>query len=337
MRGTLERARRADASLGCPRAPPASCSGRLPHCLPPTPRGWRWAWAWAPTATHILDDWAYNIAIVVMGLVCAARAFSRSDERLGWALIGAGIAVWGLGNAYWALLLADQNQFPSLADALWLAFYVLAYAGLALVFRARLPRASLNVWIDGAIAASTVAAVAAALAFDAVLSATEGRPVAVAVNLAYPIGDIVLLALVVAAIALSGWRLTPDVDARRRRLPRLRRTDCIYVYQVNIGSYDELSLMNIGWPLGCLLIAFAAWQPTARGGARGRLERHRRLALLRRVAIGVLAYDHFLGSGRSRSASPARPWLGVLVRLALTFRDHLRLIRTSRTEALTDA
>ncbi len=294
--------------------------------------------ATGPTATRILDDWAYNIAIVGTGLVCAARALSRSEERLGWALIGAGIAVWGLGNAYWALLLADQNQFPSFADVLWLTFYVLAYAGLALVFRARLPRASLNVWIDGAIAASTVAAVAAALAFDAVLSATEGRPVAVAVNLAYPIGDTVLLALVVAAIALSGWRLTRTWALAAAGFVVFGVTDCIYVYQVNIGSYNELSLMNIGWPLGCLLIAFAAWQPARRAAARE--EGWSGIAVsvaCAALAVGVLAYDHFHQIGPITLALACATLAGVLLRVALTFRDHLRLIRTSRSEALTDS
>ena len=87
----------------------------------------------APAA--ILDDWIYNILIVATGVVCAARGFTGTRERLGWFLIGTGIAVWGLGNTYWALLLTDQNQYPSPADAFWLAFYLLAYPGLALVFQ----------------------------------------------------------------------------------------------------------------------------------------------------------------------------------------------------------
>jgi two-component system cell cycle response regulator len=290
------------------------------------------------TPAAILDDWVYNILIVVTGAVCAARGLTGQRERLGWFLIGAGIAVWGLGNTYWALLLPDQNQFPSLADAFWLTFYLLAYPGLALVFRARLPRASLNVWIDGAVAAATVSAVAAALVFDAVLRVTEGRPIAVAVNLAYPIFDTVLLALIVAAVGLSGWQLTSTWALAAAGCIAFGVTDSIYVYQVNTGTYNELTLMNMGWPAACLLLAFAAWQPARRVHARA--EGWSGIAVCvacAAIAVGVLLYDHFDRVSALTLVLASASLFGVLTRLALTFRDHLRLIDTSRHEAMTDS
>jgi diguanylate cyclase (GGDEF)-like protein len=281
------------------------------------------------TPAAILDDWGYNILIVTTGVVCAARGLTGERERLGWFLIGAGIAVWGLGNTYWALLLPDQNQFPSLADGFWLTFYLLAYPGLALVFRARLPRVSLNVWIDGAVAAATVSAVAAALVFDAVLRVTEGRPIAVAVNLAYPIFDTVLLALIVAAVGLSGWRLTSTWALAAGGCIAFGVTDSIYVYQVNTGTYSELTLMNMGWPLACLLLAFAAWQPARRVAARAEGWSG--------IAVGVLLYDHFDRVSPLTLVLASASLFGVLFRLALTFRDHLRSLDTSRHEAMTDS
>ena len=69
----------------------------------------------------------------------------------------------------------------------------------------------------------------AAVAFEPIVEATVGDPVTVAVNLAYPLGDLLLLSLVVASFALSGWRpdrgwmlmgARPGADGgRRRRLP----------------------------------------------------------------------------------------------------------------------
>jgi two-component system, cell cycle response regulator len=287
--------------------------------------------------SRIIDDWIYNAAIVAMGAVCAARVLRRDKERWGWLLIGTAIAVWALGNAYWAFLLPDQDAFPSLADALWLAFYVLAYAGMALVFRARLPRVSVNVWTDGVVAGLTVSAVAASLVFDAILHATHGNAVAVAVNLAYPIGDTVLLALVVAAVGLSGWRLGRSWALAAAGVAVFAVTDSIYLYQVNAGTYDQFGLMNAGWPLGCLLLAYAAWQPaklavadeegwTGIGVSAG----------CAGIAVGVLVYDHFHPVSVVTLALATAALLAVLVRLALTFRDHLRLIASSRADALTD-
>ncbi len=289
------------------------------------------------TAGRIIDDWVYNVAIVATGVVCAARLRHRDQERWGWILIGSAIAVWALGNTYWSFALTDQSSVPSLADGLWLAFYVLAYAGMGLLFRARLPRVSVNVWTDGVVAGLTVSAVAAALVFDGVLHATHGDAVSVAVNLAYPIGDIVLLALVAAAVGLSGWRVSRSWALAAAGCAVFAVTDSIYLYQVNAGTYDQFGLMNVGWPLGCLLLAYAAWQPAK--AAESREEDWSGIGVsvgCAGIAVGVLVYDHFHRVSAVTLALASAALLAVLVRLALTFRDHLRLIETSRADALTD-
>ena len=63
-----------------------------------------------------------------------------------------------------------------------------------------------NVWLDGVIASLAVAAFGAAVIFDKVISTTGGSPLMVATNLAYPLADLLLLALAVATFALTGWR-----------------------------------------------------------------------------------------------------------------------------------
>ncbi len=288
-------------------------------------------------ASRIIDDWVYNVAIIAIGVICAARVRHRDAERWGWLLIGSAIAVWALGNAYWSFALTDQSSAPSVADVLWLAFYVLAYAGMALVFRARLPHVSVNVWTDGIVAGLTVSAAAAALVFDAILHATHGDAVAVAVNLAYPIGDTVLLALVVAAVGLSGWRVSRSWALAAAGCVVFAVTDGIYLYQVNAGTYDAFGLMNIGWPLGCLLLAYAAWQPAKAEEAREEGWSGIGVSVgCASIAVFVLVYDHFHRVGGVTIALASAALLAVLVRLALTFRDHLRLIETSRTDALTD-
>ena len=50
-------------------------------------------------------------------------------------------------------------------------------------------------WVDGLIVALGFAAVAGALVYGTVLDATGGDPLTVATNLAYPIGDLLLLGL----------------------------------------------------------------------------------------------------------------------------------------------
>lgn len=57
------------------------------------------------------------------------------------------------------------------------------------------------------IAALAVGALGSAIVFDKVLSTTGGSALVVATNLAYPLADLLLLALIVAMFALTGWRV----------------------------------------------------------------------------------------------------------------------------------
>ena len=87
--------------------------------------------------------------------------------------------------------------------------YPLSYLGIVGIARVheqrRLPG---GVWLDGIIAGGGLAALGAALVFGPVLAAASGSKLAVATELAYPIGDLLLAALVVGVLALRGWHVT---------------------------------------------------------------------------------------------------------------------------------
>lgn len=61
-------------------------------------------------------------------------------------------------------------------------------------------------WIDGLTTALSVGALRATLVFQQALSHESGQPVTVATALAYPPGDMILLAAVFGALARMGWR-----------------------------------------------------------------------------------------------------------------------------------
>ena len=63
-----------------------------------------------------------------------------------------------------------------------------------------------RLWMDGLIAALGTAALGTAFVFDFVADRTTGTTLQVATTLAYPLGDIVMLAMVVGVVALTGWR-----------------------------------------------------------------------------------------------------------------------------------
>jgi hypothetical protein len=64
-----------------------------------------------------------------------------------------------------------------------------------------------RLWLDGVIGALTVGALSAAIVFAAVKASTGGDTAAVATNLAYPLGDMILIGLVIGAMTAGRGRL----------------------------------------------------------------------------------------------------------------------------------
>ncbi len=130
-----------------------------------------------------------------------ARAALIRKDRWAWALLSIGLLSYAAGN----ILAIGVVTFPSAADALWLPLYPLGYASIVLLLRQKVQRWHASMWLDGLVAALGVSAVAVALVLAPFLRATDGAFLPVAVNLSYPIADLLMLALVVAAFATLGW------------------------------------------------------------------------------------------------------------------------------------
>ena len=63
-----------------------------------------------------------------------------------------------------------------------------------------------TLWLDGITASLAAGALAAAVLFELVIVTTEGSAATVITNLAYPLGDVLLLSAVFGAFSLTGWR-----------------------------------------------------------------------------------------------------------------------------------
>jgi diguanylate cyclase (GGDEF)-like protein len=289
------------------------------------------------SARPFLDGWLYDSLTVVGALVIAGRAWCVATERLAWAMLAAGIAANAVGDVVSTLFVANNAPFPSIADPAYLTFYPCAYIALVLLLRARATRMAAGVAIDGVACALAMAALAATLAFGPIVAATGGSVAAVAVGLAYPVADLLLLALTVAMLVILGWRSERRVLLLAAAFAILAAADTVYLYEVAKGSYVQGRFIDAFWPVGTLLTAWASWMPT------------RRLADRRLDGIGALvapfgctaAAVAILVTGTQRKipdlavALAAGTLLTVTARLAITFRDVISLAET-RTQALTD-
>jgi two-component system cell cycle response regulator len=285
--------------------------------------------------------WFYDAVVLGAAVIVLWRAAAVEAERRAWLALGVGLLLWGLGQTYYsvALYYADPAPFPSPADALFLAFYPASFIGLVLLLRARVPQLEPLAWVDGLIGGLAVAGVAAALIFPPVLEALGEDPFGVAVSLAYPCADLVLLGLLSGAFAASKWRTSGTLLLIALALLLFAAADVVYL-SVGGQSTAALNLASVGWPLAFLLLAVASWLP-ARESARAAMPVGRRRILvpilMAVTGIGLLALGSFVHIGPVAVGLGVSCLAAVLARLLITFDQNMRMLEASEEEALTDA
>src|SRR6202035_2598177 len=122
--------------------------------------------------------------------------------------LAAGLACFTSGSLLSTIVVQHLNPvpYPSIADFCFLADYPLAFLGIGLLARGIVPNTSKTIWVDGLIAALGIAALEAAVVIGPVSIANSGDFGTVVTNIAYPIGDLVLVSMVVGVFAVRGWR-----------------------------------------------------------------------------------------------------------------------------------
>ena len=290
----------------------------------------------------LFDEWVYDGVMLGAAASCLLRAALVRRERGAWVLMGLALAIWTAGEIYYELAFtgAASVPVPSPADAGYLLFYPVAYVSLILLIRARGGSFSGAQWLDGAIVGSAVAALAAALVMGPIVAAsTSGSSPAVATDLAYPIADLTLLALVVTASSFTGWRPGRSWLTLAAGLAVLAVSDSLYLLQSVEGTYVEGGILDAAWPLGALLLATAAWMvpaPRRRGRARG-LRTVVIPAASALVAIGLQLADRFTSVSALATGLSLLTLLCVVVRMAWSYQENQLALRASIHEARTDA
>src|SRR5207302_11088989 len=127
-------------------------------------------------------------------------------ERSAWLFIGLALLATTTGDILFDFWYGGDPPFPSAADVGYLAFYPLLYVGIVLLLRRRVATFSGNLWLDGFIAATAAGALGASVLLEVVVNSTHGSPLDVLTNMAYPIGDVLLLAFMVFVFSVTRWR-----------------------------------------------------------------------------------------------------------------------------------
>lgn len=288
-----------------------------------------------------VNGWTYDAVVVCAGLACLTRALRGGPERGAWLAITAAVLAWAAGEIWWTLYIEGNPEapYPSPADIGYLAFYPLAILGLYLLVRSRAEELDPRLWMDGVIAALGTGALGAALIFEFVASRTSGTGIEVATTLAYPLGDIVLIALVVGVIALTRWRPGRTWSLLLAGIAAMAVADVVFTLQ----SY-EATIPGGDWGepiylLSAVLIGAEAWQPAAapiRSDAR--FDGWRELVVPGIVAaamIGLVVMQYFDHTSALTTVLWSVTMLAVIGRLALSLRENKRLLELVRTDQMT--
>jgi signal transduction histidine kinase len=213
-------------------------------------------------------------AAVAAGAAAIAcfRAAARGQYGFGraWTIamrralrfLGASAATWALGRLLWlGLALPDGGRpgFPGPADAVLLAAIPLAALGmLAYPTAPARPLARVRTLLDGLLIASSLLFVCWATVLGPSYRAGGGPALPRVVGLAYPLGDIVTITIVLSLLARTRGRGMLQPTLLAAALAAISLADSGFAYQVVAGGAVPGPAVAGGWLAGWLLLAVAA-------------------------------------------------------------------------------
>jgi diguanylate cyclase (GGDEF)-like protein len=307
------------------------------------------------TAVVALHDWLgigagfdfaisealYDAVVLGAGVACLIRASDYPREKAAWLFIGAAILCWGAAEIYWTAFIEGNASapYPSPADVGYLIFYPLAYAGLAMLVRARVHEIKWRLWMDGLIAALGTAALGTAFVFDFVAEKATGTTLEKLTTLSYPLGDIAMLSMVVGVIALTGWRPGRTWSLLLAGLSALVIADIAFTLQSTEGALPGGEWINPIYLIAAVCLGAAVWQPTEAAEITSSHEDDRREivvpAVFAAVMIGLFAMQYYSATGGLSTVLWAATMTAVIVRLTMSDRENHKLLEEVRTDSLT--
>jgi two-component system, cell cycle response regulator len=289
-----------------------------------------------------IDTALFHGTIATAGFACLVAAARRDDGRAPWIAFGAGLVVWAASDIYLVTVLDDAHPtFPSLPDFGFLLTLFLFYLGAFYLCRGFDRLDAGQRWLDGAIAALGVTAVATALIGPTIAADFSLDAQTTAVNFTYSVADFVLVGIIMATMVVTGRTGSRTLLTVAAALLLWAASDTSYLIEVAGGTYDG-GLIDLGWICGAWLIALASLHSAEPRWATEE-ETPRSFpaipALSAALAVTILIWDHFERIESTAIWFAGATLVAVTARLLASSReiDHLvaRLRHDARTDPLT--
>jgi diguanylate cyclase (GGDEF)-like protein len=293
------------------------------------PAGTYWTW---------LDGWVVCAIELLVSGVCLARALVKRPGQLTALFLGLAFVSWSLGDVVLTVqsIGGSTPPSPSVADVFYVGFYPLAMVALVLYIRSQTSRLTPANWLDGAIAGLGGAAVCAAVLLHGSRGVTG---LASLVNVALPIGDALLLGLIIGGFAiLPGRRKAPLVLLAVGAAVIVFGDSSNYLQHSFGSTWLGLGLNAVAWPVAILLMTMAVWL-RSKAPSPVALEAPINILLPVAAAGGALALlflGTFLTVGHFALSLAAATLFFVGIRLLVSVRGLEELSQERHRQAVTD-
>ncbi|MGW3242191.1 putative bifunctional diguanylate cyclase/phosphodiesterase [Streptomyces sp. NPDC001070] len=258
------------------------------------------AFGWGSTELAlVMGDFGLSAAALAAAVSCLVYVRSVADRyRPAWALFAVSSAMVALGNGIWGwyeVVLREPVPRTSVADFCFLLFAPPAIIGLLVLAKRPVTRAG---WVCLGLDAWLIGGSLLTLSWTLALAQTalwDGRSTArIALSLAYPLLDIMLVSMV---LALHFRRSAANRAAVNTAIASLALTvlcDALFTSPLLREHYRSGQILDAGWFAGSMLLAYAPWV-----GDRGTAERataERRPGQGRRVTGSLAALTPYLAA-----------------------------------------
>jgi diguanylate cyclase (GGDEF)-like protein len=222
-----------------------------------------------PTTVGTLPYVAYYLGVAAAAMVVAVLGVRMSGPSRGaaWVLLLLGFACRFVGDVIWFVLVSLRQvaPYPSVADFAYLASFPLMGIGLALMVRSREPRGNRGAALDAAIMVTGTAVLAGVFVIAPTFTDTTQDLLSRAVSTAYPVGDLVLLAVLARLWTTSGLVL-PAYRFLGMGLLFLFAGDIGYdVMFLTAGRTPDGPWFDLSYLLAYTCLAAATLHPSMRG------------------------------------------------------------------------
>jgi diguanylate cyclase (GGDEF)-like protein len=217
------------------------------------------------TFGRILVNVVYLVPHVLALLLAvgATRRVSGEHRRL-WTMMSLALPLWIGGELVVSVhhvVLRDEPAFPSIADALFIAFYAMLILTFLVGLRPMLAIRSWKAILDASVLAATVGFVGWVALIEPQLSFSASW--ATVVGIAYPLLDVAMLTILVSLTLASFARPPRALLLLGAAIVVGSLTDCALTYISLHTTAPELSWLKIGWEAEALLLGAAALVATS--------------------------------------------------------------------------